>query len=92
MRTSAIIAAIILPIFAQSAAAQNLSCGKSPSDWCASPAGDPCGRHRTKAACMADNACHGMRYHGESVIACIFDARGFAENCPAVGCVRAPKR
>jgi hypothetical protein len=27
-----------------------------------------------------------MRYRGESVVACIIDARGFASNCPTVGC------
>jgi hypothetical protein len=28
-----------------------------------------------------------MPYRGESLVACKFDARGFAENCPAVGCI-----
>ena len=67
-------------------------CGFRPGDWCASPANDPCGRHKTAAACQADNACHGMRYRGTSTVACLWDARGFATNCPTVGCVSAPKK
>jgi hypothetical protein len=74
------------------ARAQPGECGMAHTDWCPSPAGDPCGRHKTKAACMADRACVGMRYRGESVIACMWDARGFAPNCPTVGCVSAPKK
>lgn len=68
------------------AAAQSRPCGLNPSDWCAAPAGDPCGRHRNVAACRADPACYGMPYQGESVVACQLDARGFASNCPTVGC------
>ena len=75
-----------------SAAAQSLPCGMSPRDWCPAPAGDPCGRHRTAADCRADAACYGMPYQGESVVACQLDARGFASNCPTVGCTSTPPR
>jgi hypothetical protein len=59
----------------------------SPGDWCPAPAGDPCGAHRNVASCRADERCVGMRYRGESIVACMFDARGFAKNCPTVGCM-----
>ena len=72
------------------AAAQSPPCGMNPSDWCAAPAGDRCGRHRNVAACRADAACYGMRYRGESVVACMLDERGFASNCPTVGCTSTP--
>jgi len=58
-----------------------------PNDWCSSPPGDPCGEHKDKASCMADERCAGMPYRGESFVACHYDARGFADNCPTVGCV-----
>jgi hypothetical protein len=74
------------------AAAQSRPCGLNPSDWCSAPAGDPCGRHRNVAACRADPACYGMRYEGESVVACQLDSRGFASNCPTVGCTSTPPR
>jgi hypothetical protein len=61
-------------------------CGTRTTDWCAAPAGDPCGAHKNVDACKADPACVGMPYRGESVVACQFDARGFATNCPTVGC------
>jgi hypothetical protein len=61
-------------------------CGLRPTDWCPAPAGDPCGAHRDAASCKADARCVGMRYRGESVVACHWDARGFADNCPTVGC------
>ena len=79
-------------VLAGPAFAQPIPCGFSTTDWCPAPANDPCGRHKTAAACMADNACHGVRYRGESAVACHFDARGFASNCPTVGCVSAPKK
>lgn len=62
------------------------SCGQSPSDWCPSPPGDPCGAHKNQAECRADPACEGMPYQGESVVACMPDGQGFWTNCPAVGC------
>lgn len=68
-------------------AAQPNPCGISPIDWCASPPGDPCGRHKNQGDCRADPLCKGMPYRGESVIACIPDGKGFWENCPAVGCI-----
>ncbi len=70
--------------------AQSPPCGMRTNDWCPAPAGDPCGRHSDTAACRADPACYGMRYRGESVIACILDERGFASNCPTVGCTSTP--
>jgi hypothetical protein len=33
-----------------------------------------------------------MPYRGESVIACIDDARGFPTNCPVVGCISIENR
>jgi hypothetical protein len=66
--------------------AQSSPCGTGPSDWCPAPAGDRCGRHRNVAECKADLACYGMPYRGESVVRCSVDARGFASNCPTVGC------
>jgi hypothetical protein len=62
-------------------------CGFSVTDWCPSPPGDPCGRHRDERACRADPRCHGIKYRGESVVACSADGTGFWSNCPAVGCV-----
>jgi hypothetical protein len=72
------------------AVAQSPPCGLSPKDWCPAPVGDPCGRHRNAADCRADAACYGMPYRGESVEACLLDARGFASNCPTVGCTGTP--
>ena len=74
------------------AVAQPRICGMSPSEWCPAPPGDPCGRHRNVAACRADLACYGMPYQGESLVACNVDARGFASNCPTVGCTSTPPR
>jgi hypothetical protein len=62
-------------------------CGLSPSDWCRAPAADPCGGHPDERSCRADPRCVGMRYRGESVVACRADGRGFWTNCPAVGCI-----
>ncbi|MFO0680055.1 MAG: hypothetical protein U0169_26270 [Polyangiaceae bacterium] len=62
-------------------------CGSSPNDWCDAPVGDPCGAHTDVASCRADARCKGMRYTGESVVACKDDGTGFASNCPTVGCV-----
>jgi hypothetical protein len=62
-------------------------CGFSPSDWCDPPAGDPCGAHRNEASCRMDARCEGMKYRGESLVACNTDGKGFWTNCPAVGCV-----
>src|SRR5436190_3920276 len=64
----------------------NPNCGMSPSDWCPAPEGDSCGKHKDTDTCKADPACEGIPYRGESVEACIRDERGFASNCPTVGC------
>jgi hypothetical protein len=90
MRLAAL--ALLAALTPAAAIAQPPPCGFSPTDWCSSPANDPCGRHKTAEACRADNACHGLRYRGTSTIACLWDARGFASNCPTVGCVSAPKK
>jgi len=71
---------------ATAADAPPVDCGRSPSDWCPSPPGDPCGAHKDAASCKADSACFGMPYRGESLVACQSDERGFASNCPTVGC------
>lgn len=42
-------------------------CG-NPTDWCPTPPGASCGRHRTEAACRADPGCAGLPYRGESVV------------------------
>jgi hypothetical protein len=57
------------------------------SDWCPSPAGDPCGEHKDVASCRADKKCKGMPYKGESLMACRDDGTGFSKNCPTVGCI-----
>jgi hypothetical protein len=72
------------------AVAQGDFCGERPTDWCPAPAGDPCGRHRNAVECRADSRCYGMPYRGESVVACMLDDRGFASNCPTVGCTSTP--
>jgi hypothetical protein len=59
----------------------------SPSDWCSSAEGDECGKYKDAASCRADVKCGGIPYRGESLVACAYDERGFADNCPAVGCV-----
>ena len=74
------------PTPAERAAARN--CGNSPGDWCASPAGDPCGVHHNAGACGGDSHCEGRPYTGESFVACQLDDRCFATNCPTVGCVQ----
>jgi len=62
-------------------------CGSNTSDWCAAPAGDACGVHKNVAACKADKKCKGMKYTGESLVACKDDGTGFTSNCPTVGCI-----
>lgn len=62
------------------------SCGTRPTDWCASPPGDPCGEHKDVESCKADPKCVGMPYRGESAVVCEYDARVFGKNCPTVGC------
>jgi hypothetical protein len=84
MRSVALVAGLLI---ASAASAQPRPRGLSPSDWCPALPGDPCGRHRNAQECRADPACEGMRYRGESVVACISDGRGFWTNCPAVGCI-----
>lgn len=79
-----IAAALILPA---PAFAVDDNCGFRHDDWCTSAADGACGRHMTAAACRADPACRGMEYSGESVVACNWDANGYADNCPTVGCL-----
>ncbi len=74
------------------AADQTVVCGMRPDDWCAAPASDPCGVHRTVAACRADKACFGLPYRGESIVRCSRDERGFGINCPTVGCTSVAPR
>lgn len=83
---------IALTGVAAAADAPPANCGRSPSDWCPAPAGDPCGAHKDAASCEADTACFGMPYRGELMIACISDERGFASNCPTVGCTSVPPK
>ena len=64
-----------------------VECGLSTTEWCPSPPGDPCGVHKDTERCRADPKCIGMPYRGESVVACFIDERGFASNCPTVGCI-----
>ena len=91
MAARALLLATVMVLAGVTAAdAQRDPCGLSPSDWCPSPQGDPCGRHANERACRADPACIGMPYRGESVVACMADGRGFWSNCPAVGCVSRP--
>jgi hypothetical protein len=85
MRTLAF--AIVIAIGCSGAAKPKKPCGLSPSDWCPSPAGDPCGQHKDLSSCKADKRCKGMPYAGESVIACSDDGSGFSPNCPTVGCI-----
>lgn len=68
-------------------AAQQIACGRRTDDWCPAPPGDPCGAHRDAASCRDDARCEAMVYRGESLEGCLLDARCFARNCPAVGCV-----
>jgi hypothetical protein len=79
------------PAPAPAPAPQAGDCGTRPGDWCPAPKGDPCGEHKELTSCRADPRCGGMAYMGESVIACKLDARGFAENCPTVGCISLPR-
>jgi hypothetical protein len=72
---------------AATATAPTQLCGASFQDWCPSPPGDPCGEHKNKASCQLDARCNGMHYRGESVVACKYNERGFATNCPTVGCI-----
>jgi hypothetical protein len=72
--------------------AQRGPCGMNATDWCPAAPDDPCGRHRDVAACRADQECYGRPYEGESLVACILDRRGFASNCPTVGCTSMPPR
>jgi hypothetical protein len=89
MHTSTLLIVAILAIPC-AAAAQTRPCGGSLTDWCPAPTGDPCVRHRDTQSCQADPQCYGLPYRGESLVACILDPRGFAKNCPTVGCSSTP--
>ena len=90
MRISGALLLLVLAIGTAAASDGDGLCGLSPDDWCAAPEGDPCGRHMNEAACRADPACFAMPYRGELVVPCLWDQRGFAPNCPAVGCTSTP--
>jgi hypothetical protein len=85
MRLIRLVIVLLLATPAVSAKAGN-PCGTSPDDWCTKPSDGICGTHLNEADCRADKRCVAVRYSGESVVACQWDARGFAGNCPAVGC------
>ncbi len=88
-----IIILVLLASASEGLANGRQTCGRQLNDWCPSYRGDPCNQHKNTAACMADLKCYGMPYKGESMVACKFDARGFASNCPTVGCTsKRPKR
>ncbi len=76
----------ILFLFFPSLSFSASNCGLSPQDWCSSAPGDPCGKHKAKKTCEDDLQCEALGYRGESVVACMKDGRGFARNCPTVGC------
>ena len=80
-----ILALILIAVPVGFARAENM-CGGSIDDWCTSPKDSACGAHLNEADCRADSKCVAVRYSGESVVACHWDERGFADNCPAVGC------
>lgn len=83
LRFSIVLVFALLPVtFARAAN----TCGASIDDWCTSPNDGACGRHMNEKDCRADSNCAAVRYSGESVVACHWDERGFADNCPAVGC------
>ena len=63
------------------------NCGIKMDDWCPSPAGDPCGKHKDAKACKADPKCKGMAFRGETFAPCNDDGSGFSTNCPTVGCI-----
>ena len=86
------ISALLIVTTATHAGAQGRLCGMGGTDWCPAPPGDTCGRYHSTASCKADPKCFGMPYRGESVVACILDTRGFASNCPTVGCTSTPPR
>jgi hypothetical protein len=83
IRYVALLALLTLP--ASLVRADNF-CGARTNDWCTSAKDGACGRHMNEADCRADAKCVAMRYEGESVVACNWDERGFADNCPTVGC------
>ena len=84
----AFVVAVVVALGGSDAAAKSKKpCGLSPGDWCPSPAGDPCGKHKDVASCKADKRCKGMPYQGESAVACSDDGSGFSTNCPTVGCI-----
>jgi hypothetical protein len=94
VRSSLLILSLVLLLCASEGRANGRRiCGTSPGDWCPSYRGDPCNRHKSADACRTDPKCYGMPYRGESLIACMYDERGYASNCPTVGCTsRPPKR
>ena len=76
----------VTPASASTAASPAPPCDADLAGWCPGTAGDPCGEHPDLASCRADPRCGGKAFHGESLVACSFDERGFGTNCPTVGC------
>jgi hypothetical protein len=85
-----LMSAAVIAVTTAERPAQLPECGMGTRDWCPAQPGDACGRHRDVASCKADPACFGMPYLGESYVPCILDSRGFASNCPTVGCTSVP--
>jgi len=55
-----LVAAAALMTGAAIVSAASLPCGMGVNDWCPASPGNPCGRHRNTAACLADPTCYGM--------------------------------
>ena len=89
--TVSAIAVLLALLVSEAASAQGL-CGMGVHDWCKAPNGDVCNIHHDAASCRADARCTAMPYRGESVVACIYDKRGFPTNCPVVGCISIKNR
>jgi hypothetical protein len=90
LKINIIILTILLPaslLAQESKCSDSPACGISFTDWCCTAKEDPCSRHKNKTLCKQDNKCEGLKYKGESAIVCIWDDRGFSNNCPTVGCI-----
>ncbi len=90
--TLLIVVLVLLALPSGGRADERDTCGLRYGDWCPSYRGDPWNRHKNAAACKADLKCYGIGYSGESAVACMPDERGFAFNCPTVGCTSNPPK